>query len=144
MQPSMKRLMECAKTDRKSDIARDLNVGASTVTNWVNRGVSKEGALAAAEKYNADANYILDGTATTRTFTGRPTFRVVNGFNEQISDEEKEAADNARQSLNNSSASVVDLMNNLSELENLGGLTPEAVRLLNATIETFKMVAMRR
>lgn len=138
MHPSMKRLMECAKTDRKADIARDLNVGASTVTNWVNRGVSKEGALAAAERYNADANYILDGTKPTRTFTGRPTFRVVNGINEQISDEEKKSADDARQLLGNSSSSVVDLMNNLNDLERQGGLTPAVVRLLNATIDTFK------
>lgn len=63
MHDSMKRLQKVAKTDRKSDIARELNVGASTVTNWSNRGVSKEGALAAAARYNTDANYILHGTS---------------------------------------------------------------------------------
>ena len=57
----MVRLQEVAGTNKKSKIALDLNVGASTVTNWSKRGVSKEGALAAAEKYNADANYILSG-----------------------------------------------------------------------------------
>ncbi|MFT0771267.1 S24 family peptidase [Psychrobacter aquimaris] len=57
----MLRLQEIAGTNKKSKIALDLNVGASTVTNWAKRGVSKEGALAAAEKYNADANYILSG-----------------------------------------------------------------------------------
>lgn len=62
MDPSMVRLQEVAGTNKKSKIALDLNVGASTVTNWANRGVSKEGALAAAEKYNADANYILNGS----------------------------------------------------------------------------------
>lgn len=61
MHESMKRLQEVAKTDRNSDISRDLNVGASTVANWVKRGVSKEGALAAAAKYDCDANYILNG-----------------------------------------------------------------------------------
>lgn len=61
MDPSMLRLQEIAGTNKKSKIALDLNVGASTVTNWAKRGVSKEGALAAAEKYNADANYILNG-----------------------------------------------------------------------------------
>lgn len=61
MHSSMKRLQEVAGTTKKSDIALDLNVGPSTVTNWANRGVSKEGALAAAEKYGANANYILTG-----------------------------------------------------------------------------------
>lgn len=67
MDPSMTRLQEVAGTDKKSKIALDLNVGASTVTNWAKRGVSKEGALAAAEKYNADANYILNGSLPATT-----------------------------------------------------------------------------
>lgn len=67
MHDSMKRLHEVAGTSRKADIARDLSVGASTVTNWSNRGVSKEGALAAAEKYGADANYILSGERSIPT-----------------------------------------------------------------------------
>lgn len=67
MHDSMKRLHEVAGTNRKADIARDLSVGASTVTNWSNRGVSKEGALAAAERYGADANYILSGERSIPT-----------------------------------------------------------------------------
>lgn len=67
MDPSMVRLQEVAGTNKKSKIALDLNVGASTVTNWAKRGVSKEGALAAAEKYSADANYILSGSLPTST-----------------------------------------------------------------------------
>lgn len=63
MDPSMVRLQEVAGTDKRSKIALDLNVGASTVTNWAKRGVSKEGALAAADKYKADANYILYGSS---------------------------------------------------------------------------------
>lgn len=58
----MVRLQEVAGTDKNYKIALDLNIGPSAVTNWVKRGVSKEGALAAAEKYNANANYILNGT----------------------------------------------------------------------------------
>lgn len=65
MHSSMKRLLEVAKTDKKSKIAHDLCVGVSTVTNWVKRGVSKEGALAAADKYKTNANYILTGEAST-------------------------------------------------------------------------------
>ncbi|AAZ18842.1 merops peptidase family S24 [Psychrobacter arcticus 273-4] len=67
MDQSMVRLQEVAGTNKKSKIALDLNVGASTVTNWAKRGVSKEGALAAAEKYNADANYILSGSSPNTT-----------------------------------------------------------------------------
>ncbi|WP_242678695.1 S24 family peptidase [Psychrobacter pygoscelis] len=63
----MKRLIEIAGTSKKSDIAIDLNVGASTVTNWAKRGVSKEGALAAAKKYKADANYILNGEVARKS-----------------------------------------------------------------------------
>ena len=73
MDASMTRLQEVAGTTKKSKIALDLNVGASTVTNWSNRGVSKEGALAAAEKYNADANYILNGTPPATTEKEKPT-----------------------------------------------------------------------
>lgn len=66
MHESMKRLQKVAKTDKNSDISRDLNVGASTVANWVKRGVSKEGALAAAAKYDSDANYILNGVQDSK------------------------------------------------------------------------------
>ena len=69
MDPSMVRLQKVAGTDKKSKIALDLNVGASTVTNWAKRGVSTEGALAAAEKYNVDANYILNGVSSTPTIS---------------------------------------------------------------------------
>ena len=77
MDPSMVRLQEIAGTNKKSKIALDLNVGASTVTNWAKRGVSKEGALAAANLYKADANYILNGTSHVPT---------LNDLKEKISD----------------------------------------------------------
>lgn len=69
MHESMKRLLMAAGTDKKSKIARDLNVGPSTVTNWTKRGVSKEGALAAAELYKTDANFLLTGVTPDRSKT---------------------------------------------------------------------------
>lgn len=69
MHVTMKRLHEVSKVHVKKDIAKDLNVSPSTVTNWSSRGVSKEGALAAAEKYGVDANYILTGDEARKTFT---------------------------------------------------------------------------
>lgn len=141
MHPSMRRLQEVAKTDRKSDIARNLNVGASTVTNWSNRGVSKEGALAAAKKYQADANYILNGTSafnnTSNTFVeNRPSV----SYNSVIKDNKGLVVSSVASSylLTNSSPSVIELIDNLKDLERQGELTPSLVRLLNATIATFK------
>lgn len=61
MHDSMKRLHEVSGISRKNVLAKQLKVSPSTVTNWGSRGVSKEGALDAAELYNCDANYILDG-----------------------------------------------------------------------------------
>ena len=79
MHESMKRLLVAAGTDKKSKIARDLNVGPSTVTNWAKRGISKEGALAAAELYKTDANFLLTGVTPDKNktdnldFTGNTT-----------------------------------------------------------------------
>lgn len=87
MDASMVRLQEVAGTDRKSKIALDLNVGASTVTNWAKRGVSKEGALSAAEKYNADANYILNGSPSTNILkekTAKPLKLVEHNQNQDF------------------------------------------------------------
>ena len=61
MHDSMKRLHEVSGVNRKNAIAKQLDVSPSTVTNWSTRGVSKEGAIAAADIYNTDANYILNG-----------------------------------------------------------------------------------
>ncbi len=58
MHDSMKRLHEVSGVNRKNAIAKQLDVSPSTVTNWSTRGVSKEGAIAAADIYNTDANYI--------------------------------------------------------------------------------------
>ena len=62
MHASMKRLQEVSGNKRKIDIASDLKVSPSTVTNWSSRGVSKEGALDAGKLYGVDANYILTAT----------------------------------------------------------------------------------
>lgn len=142
MHDSMKRLQEVARTSRNSEIATDLNVSASTVTNWSNRGVSKEGALAAAKIYGADANYILNASLSSGLSVGRTRYKQVDGFNVEISEDEfQESIAEANSYLGNSSTSVVELMSNLRELEEQGGLTPDVVRLLNATIDTFKMAA---
>lgn len=61
MHASMERLHKVSGNKRKIDIANDLKVSASTVTNWGSRGVSKEGALDAGLLYGVDANYILTG-----------------------------------------------------------------------------------
>ena len=61
MHASMKRLQKVSGNKRKIDIASDLKVSPSTVTNWSSRGVSKEGALDAGKLYGVDANYILTG-----------------------------------------------------------------------------------
>ncbi len=58
---TMLRLYQIAKTSKHSQIAKDLNLSPSVITNWAKRGVSKEGALKATEVYGGDANYILLG-----------------------------------------------------------------------------------
>lgn len=58
---SLKRLHEISGIKAKGLLAKQLGYGPSVITNWAARGVSKEGALLAAEIYNSDANYILHG-----------------------------------------------------------------------------------
>lgn len=118
MHASMKRLHEVSGIERKIDIARQLNVSPSTVTNWTARGVSKEGALAAAEIYNADANYILDGSIE------RAPVKSVNELNldsltpdELVSLMDKLRADAQR---------VIDKFKKLIEFEIIGrSMSPE-------------------
>tara|TARA_R100000935_G_C2837951_1_gene169238 strand:+ start:1769 stop:2491 length:723 start_codon:yes stop_codon:yes gene_type:complete len=61
MHASMQRVHKISGLTKKVDIAKDLGVNASTITNWSSRGVSKEGALKVAALYGADANYIMTG-----------------------------------------------------------------------------------
>lgn len=139
MHESMKRLQEVAKTDRNSEIASDLNVGASTVTNWSNRGVSKEGALAAAEKYQVDANYILNGSNSSSRLSSdsKPSISYSAGLDAK---ERTISSVAATYVSTPSNPSVVELIDNLKELERQNKLTPELVTLLNTTIETFKKI----
>lgn len=71
MHESLVRLYEVSKKDKPSDIAFDLNVGNSTVTNWGKRGVSKDGAIAAGRVYKCDPNYILTGSTTASSSTDK-------------------------------------------------------------------------
>ncbi|WEN13682.1 S24 family peptidase [Rhodanobacter sp. AS-Z3] len=67
--PSSIRLAEAAERMGDSSptaIARRLNVSVQKVSNWISRGVSKEGALEAQAAYNVDANWILGSTTDAR------------------------------------------------------------------------------
>lgn len=59
--PSLARLYQETGLKKPSELALKLNIGASTVTNWASRGVSKDGALMASEIFGVNANYILTG-----------------------------------------------------------------------------------
>lgn len=60
---SLIRLLEVSGRSKKSEIGSDLDISAATLSNWATRGVSREGALAAAALYHTDANYILTGAS---------------------------------------------------------------------------------
>lgn len=60
--PSLSRLFEAAAEhgdQTPGAVAKRLNTSAQTVNNWVHRGVSKDGAMAAQNAYGCDANWIL-------------------------------------------------------------------------------------
>lgn len=65
--PTMQRLYEVAKKKKHLEIAKDLKVGSTTVTNWATRGVSKEAAITAGKVYQCDPNYILTGESSFAT-----------------------------------------------------------------------------
>ena len=139
MHESMKRLQEVAKTDRNSEIATALNVGASTVTNWSNRGVSKEGALAAAKKYHVDANYILNGSNSNSSMSSEGNTSI--SYSTGLDAKERTVSSVASTYvLTPSNPSVVELIDSLKDLERQNKLTPDLVTLLNTTIETFKKI----
>ena len=71
---SMVRLLACAATATKgstrpvrawADLAVWLDVSPQTMTNWKNRGVSTEGALAAERAFGCLAVWVLEGLAPT-------------------------------------------------------------------------------
>lgn len=62
--PSIASLYAAAKLrghESPAMVARALNISAQRLQNWEERGISKEGALAAQKLYGADANALLDG-----------------------------------------------------------------------------------
>lgn len=65
--PTMKRLYEVSKKTKHLEIAKDLKVGSTTVTNWATRGVSKDAAIMAGKVYQCDPNYILTGDSILTT-----------------------------------------------------------------------------
>lgn len=60
---SMQRLLaialEVAKIDGPAALASALTQSEQTITNWGSRGVSKEGAMKAQEKFGCSANWVL-------------------------------------------------------------------------------------
>lgn len=71
MHESMDRLFALARSGLRrppidesrpnASVARALNVSPQTVQNWIDRGVSKEGAINAADVFGGSASYISEG-----------------------------------------------------------------------------------
>ena len=60
----MQRLQESLGVEDKKALIgklKRLDVSAGTVSNWMVRGISREGALSAAKVFGLDATYIIDG-----------------------------------------------------------------------------------
>lgn len=78
MHESMDRLFALARSGLRSppidegrpnaSVARALNVSPQTVQNWIDRGVSKEGAINAANVFGGSASYILSGHPLIESF----------------------------------------------------------------------------
>lgn len=72
MHDSMKRLLDVARAATNdepvktrvqtfADLSARMGVSSAVMTNWKARGLSKEGALKAANAFKCSANYLLDG-----------------------------------------------------------------------------------
>lgn len=62
------KLVEIAGTTNQSEIARQLDIPTTTLSNWLSRGVSKAGALKIAKTYGVNIDYILgQGEMTANT-----------------------------------------------------------------------------
>lgn len=64
MHASMQRLQKSLGVEDKKALIvklKRLDASAATVSNWMKRGISKEGALSAAKIFGIDATYIIDG-----------------------------------------------------------------------------------
>lgn len=67
---SMQRLMQAAQNhgiETPSGLAMALEESEQVITNWGRRGVSRQGALKAADKFGCSPNWILTGAENTPT-----------------------------------------------------------------------------
>ena len=77
--PTVARIYEISGFTKPSQLSKSLNIGASTITNWAKRGVSREGALLASEKFGASADYILKGV--------NPSIALSSGIDKEALDD---------------------------------------------------------
>lgn len=61
MSDFLQRLFKIAGTTNQSEIARQLKIPNTTLSNWISRGVSKAGALKISQTYGANLDYVLTG-----------------------------------------------------------------------------------
>lgn len=59
--PSMQRLMAVSGRRKRVDIAADLGVTNTTITNWSARGITKQGLSLASQVYGVNTHYIKTG-----------------------------------------------------------------------------------
>ena len=77
--PTLARVYEISGFTKPSQLSNSLNIGASTITNWAKRGVSRDGALLASEKFGASADYILKGA--------NPSIALSSGIDKEVLDD---------------------------------------------------------
>ncbi|MBE9590009.1 helix-turn-helix domain-containing protein [Moraxella sp. K127] len=70
MSDFLERLVKIAGTTNQSEIARQLDIPKTTLSNWITRGVSKGGALKISQVYGVNVEYVLTGQGE---MTARPT-----------------------------------------------------------------------
>lgn len=58
---TMQRVFEAINTTSPTEIAKKLNTSPQNVQNWINRGISKSGAMSVSQQYGVDINWILTG-----------------------------------------------------------------------------------
>lgn len=70
MSDFLERLVKIAGTTNQSEIARQLDIPKTTLSNWITRGVSKGGALKISQVYGVNVEYVLTGQGE---MTAKPT-----------------------------------------------------------------------
>ncbi|STZ56442.1 Uncharacterized protein conserved in cyanobacteria [Moraxella lacunata] len=58
--PSMERIFR-ATNKNPTQLAKVINQSPQTINNWINRGISKQGAILVADKFNLSLDWILTG-----------------------------------------------------------------------------------